>query len=62
MFCDPDRETAMSKHRRSRDHKTYCFLKDPINKCTCFINISSAKVSDPIKKTKTDFVEQNATK
>ena len=60
MFCDADRETAMSKHRRLRDHKTYCFPKGPINKC--FMNISSAKVSNPIKKTKTVFIEQNATK
>ena len=32
----------------------------PVNKC--FINISSVKVNDSIKKTKTVFIEQNDTK
>ena len=32
----------------------------PVNRC--FINISSVKVNDRIKKTKTVFIEQNDTK
>ena len=57
MFCYS--ETVM-KHRRSRDHKTYCFPEGPVNKC--FNNISSVKVNDSIKNTKTVFIEQNVTK
>ena len=43
-----------------RDHKTCCFPVGPVNKC--FINISSVKVIDGIKKTKTVFIEENDTK
>ena len=63
MFCDPEMGKGLrsrGKHRRSRDHKTYCFPEGPVNKC--FINISSVKVNDSIKKTKTVLIEQNDTK
>ena len=40
--------------------KTYCFPEDPVSKR--FINISSVKVNDSIKKTKTVFIQQNDTK
>ena len=39
------------------DPETVMFPEGPVNKC--FINVSSAKVSDSIKKTKTVFIEQN---
>ena len=42
------------------DHKIYCLPEGPVNKC--FINISSVKVNDSIKKTKTVFIEQNDAK
>ena len=54
MFCDP--ETAMfpeAQHRRSRDHKTYCFPEGSVNKG--FIIISSVKVNDSIKQDKNCF-------
>ena len=54
MFCDP--ETAMLPGRTLATS----FPEGPVNKC--FINISSAKVKDSIKKTKTVFIEQNDTK
>ena len=55
------RETVcFVKHRRSRDHKTYCFPDGPVNKC--FINISSVEVNNSIKKIKTVFIEQSDTK
>ena len=42
------------------DPETAMCPEGPVNKC--FINISSVKVNDSIKKTKTVFIEQNDTK
>ena len=49
--CFPRR--SRGKHRRSRDHKTYCFPEGPVNKW--FIIISSVKVNDTIKQDKNCF-------
>ena len=54
MFCDPETAMLAGRHGRSRDHKTYCFPEGPVNKC--FVTISSVKVNDSIKKTKTVFI------
>ena len=49
--CFPRR--SRGKHRRSRDHKTYCFPEGSVNKG--FIIISSVKVNDSIKQDKNCF-------